>query len=223
VGLGVHKQQCKPGAPYQDVADPSAHPCASPFTDCPEMASNVVRMSNHCCSSRSLICNMKISAEPVTISYQQLSGSPESLRNEITMAFGSNFECLGIILIKDLPEEYSELRERLLLLAYKFAHLDESVREKYSDPSTHYRCDNQFTSCCTPGDSFRPSILSFGWSHGKEIMNGVPDMLKGSYYANPTVDRPEVSAVLKAEYPCAMPSFEYLYGFLTTFVQRGVW
>jgi len=109
------------------------------------------------------------------------------------MAFGSDPECLGIILIKDLPEEYSQLREQLLLLAYKFAHLDVSVREKYSDPSTHY---------------------SFGWSHGKEIMNGVPDMLKGSYYANPTVDRPKVSAALKAEYPCAM-SFECLCGSLT--------
>ena len=35
---------------------------------------------------------------------------------------------------------------------------------------------------------------SFGWSHGKEIMNGKPDTLKGSYYANPIVDRPTVPA-----------------------------
>lgn len=166
---------------------------------------------------------MKIFAEPVTISYQQLSSAPESLGNEITTAFGSDPECLGIILIKDLPEEYSELRERLLLLAFKFAHLEESVREKYSDPSTHYRCDNQLIPCCTRGDSLRPSILSFGWSHGKEIMNGVPDMLKGSYYANPTVDHPKVSAALKAEYPCAMPSFECLCGPLTRLVQRDIW
>lgn len=35
---------------------------------------------------------------------------------------------------------------------------------------------------------------SFGWSHGKEIMNGKPDTLKGSYYANPIVDKPTVPA-----------------------------
>jgi hypothetical protein len=58
------------------------------------------------------------------------------------MAFGSDPDCLGVILIKDLPEEYPKLRERLLLLAYNFAHLDEPVRERYSDPSTHYRYDD---------------------------------------------------------------------------------
>lgn len=30
-------------------------------------------------------------------------------------------------------------RERLLNLAYKFGHLDEAVRESYSDPSSKYR------------------------------------------------------------------------------------
>jgi hypothetical protein len=44
-------------------------------------------------------------------------------------------------------------------------------------------------------------LASFGWSWGKEIMNGVADILKGSYYANPTVDSPDVSGELKKEFP----------------------
>ena len=107
------------------------------------MASSVVRRrSKHCESPLNLISQrVKVSAEPVTISYQQLS-APESLTHSMAMAFGSDPECLGMILIRDLPETYPELRERLLLLACKFARLDESVRERYSDPSTRYRCDD---------------------------------------------------------------------------------
>lgn len=58
----------------------------------------------------------------------------------------------------------------------------------------------------------------FGWSHGKEIMNGVstrgiqavyycshslqrPDVQKGSYYANPLMDHPIVSDETRLAYP----------------------
>lgn len=44
-------------------------------------------------------------------------------------------------------------------------------------------------------------MISFGWSHGKEIMNGKPDTLKGSYYANPVIDSPKVSEELKQQFP----------------------
>jgi len=86
------------------------------------------------------------------------------LTSEIEEAFGSHPSSLGIILVRDLPPEYAACRERLLKLSYNFAHLDEKVRESYADPTSKY---------------------SFGWSHGKEIMNGRPDILKGSFYANP--------------------------------------
>lgn len=33
------------------------------------------------------------------------------------------------------------------------------------------------------------SCYSFGWSHGKEKLQGRPDVSKGSYYANPQYDR----------------------------------
>ncbi|KAF8640803.1 hypothetical protein AX17_000452 [Amanita inopinata Kibby_2008] len=116
----------------------------------------------------------------VTISYPTLLSSPLSLAESIDRAFGSHPKSLGIIIVRDLPPTYPAYRERLLRLAYKFAKLDSNVRERYTDPSTRY---------------------SFGWSHGKEIMNGKPDILKGSYYANPVVDVPTISNEEASIYP----------------------
>ncbi|KAH8100481.1 Clavaminate synthase-like protein [Cristinia sonorae] len=116
----------------------------------------------------------------VKISYNALVSSPLSLTASIEKAFGSAPDSLGIIIVHDLPSSFVTYRERLLKLAYNFAHLDESVREKYADPKTRY---------------------SFGWSHGKEIMNGKPDTLKGSYYANPVVDSPSVPEKMKQASP----------------------
>ncbi|KAF9458723.1 Clavaminate synthase-like protein [Collybia nuda] len=116
----------------------------------------------------------------VSISYPTLTSSPLSLGPAIEEAFGSRSNSLGIVIIRDLPPAYPAYRERLLRLAYRFANLDENVREKYADPTSRY---------------------SFGWSHGKEIMNGKPDLLKGSYYANPTVENATVSAHDRATYP----------------------
>ena len=57
----------------------------------------------------------------------------------IEAAFGSNPDCLGIIVVRDLPPVYAQYRERLLKLAYRFANLPEEVRERYTDPSSRYR------------------------------------------------------------------------------------
>jgi len=82
----------------------------------------------------------------VSVSYPTLVSSPISLSASIEEAFGSNPKCLGIIIVRDLPPSYVGYRERLLKLAFKFAKLEENVREKYADPVSRY---------------------SFGWSHGK--------------------------------------------------------
>lgn len=60
-------------------------------------------------------------------------------------AFGSGPDCLGIIIVRDLPPKYPELRERLLKLAHGFAQLDEPVRESYTDPKSRYRFESMFT------------------------------------------------------------------------------
>ncbi|KAI0067773.1 Clavaminate synthase-like protein [Artomyces pyxidatus] len=116
----------------------------------------------------------------VSISYSSLVSEPLTLSASIEKAFGSQPDSLGIIIVHDLPPAYPALREKLLMLANAFAHLDEPIREKYADVKSSY---------------------SFGWSHGKEIMNGKPDVLKGSYYANPVVDNPSVTSALRDAYP----------------------
>ena len=73
------------------------------------------------------------------MSYSDLVSTPLALRDAIKKAFGSEPDCLGIIVVKDLPAEYPRLRERLLLLADRFAALDEATREKYVDAKSHYR------------------------------------------------------------------------------------
>jgi hypothetical protein len=91
----------------------------------------------------------------VTVPYTTLLSSPLSLTSEIgelysnlfmpivdqflEEAFGSHPSSLGIIVVRDLPPEYAAYRERLLKLSYKFAHLDENIRESYSDPTSKYR------------------------------------------------------------------------------------
>lgn len=118
----------------------------------------------------------------MSVSYPTLASSPLSLQTSIEKAFGSDPKSLGIIVVEDLPPIYSVYRERLLKLAYEFATLEESTREQYADPATKY---------------------SFGWSHGKEIMNGKPDNLKGSYYANinPAIDKLNVSSAQRQNHP----------------------
>jgi hypothetical protein len=85
----------------------------------------------------------------ISISYPTLVASPLSLQTSIEEAFGSHPKSLGIIVVRDLPPAYIAYRERLLKLAYKFATLDENIREQYSDPGSNYRFvfSNMVCSC----------------------------------------------------------------------------
>ncbi len=58
----------------------------------------------------------------------------------------------AIKLILDLPKAYNDLRVRLFFMADILAKLPQEVQQKLESPETSY---------------------SFGWSHGKEVMNGV--------------------------------------------------
>ena len=59
----------------------------------------------------------------------------------IDLAFGSDPDCLGVIIVRDLPVKYKSLREQLLRQAYVFVHhLDDLAREQLSDPKSRYRC-----------------------------------------------------------------------------------
>lgn len=133
---------------------------------------------------------------PVTISYQDLVERPESLKAEIERALGSDEGCLGVILVKgeflpppsrqiradppDLPTEFPQLRANLFQQSARLASLEASKLAELECPGSSY---------------------CFGWSHGKEVMNGRPDTAKGSFYANPLLDSPDVAQDLKETYP----------------------
>jgi hypothetical protein len=90
---------------------------------------------------------MSAAAEPVVISYSSLLHDDlSSLYDDITRGFGSEPDCLGLIIVKGLPDQYSQLREKALRASAQFASLPEDVKERYTDPASSY---------------------SFGWSHGK--------------------------------------------------------
>ena len=72
------------------------------------------------------------------------------------------------------------MRERLLPLGRKFAMLPDEIKAKYEHPY---------------------SLWSFGWSHGKEKLQGRPDFAKGSYYANPVETVPFKDEAIVKEWP----------------------
>ena len=84
----------------------------------------------------------------------------------ISEAYG--FEGIGLLTVSGVPG-LLEARANLLPLARRFALLDKEIQSKYEDANSMY---------------------SFGWSLGKEKLEGKPDTAKGSYYANPQYDKP---------------------------------
>jgi hypothetical protein len=101
----------------------------------------------------------------------------------IKKAFGNTQDCLGVCLVKNVPG-FVEKRAKLLKLASVFAQGDPKMIEK---------CIHE------------PSSYLFGWSHGKEIMNGKLDTSKGSYYNNPLLEDPQQSE----EYVCQYPEYGF--------------
>lgn len=73
------------------------------------------------------------------IDYPTLVSSPLLLQKSIEKAFGSEPDCLGIIIVNQLPAEYGEYRKKLLLLANSFAAMSEERRENYADSKSRYR------------------------------------------------------------------------------------
>jgi hypothetical protein len=78
------------------------------------------------------------------------------------------YDGLGILAVRGVPD-FAAKRAAALPMAYKFGNLSADVKAKYEHPA---------------------SVYSFGWSHGKEKLEGKADFAKGSYYYNPMSDRP---------------------------------
>lgn len=112
----------------------------------------------------------------VELTYSDLVAGKD-LSAEIKQAYGP--DGLGILTVSGVPG-YMEKRKALLPLAQRVANMtDEQKQALVHEKSTY----------------------SFGWSHGKEHFNGLPDLMKGSYYANPQFDNPTGDDALIAQFP----------------------
>lgn len=115
---------------------------------------------------------------PVVVDYSDLLNPKTDLSLQLDEAFGPSG--LGLLTVRNIPG-YPELRKRMLPLAAAFAALPDNVKSKYEDEA---------------------SCFNIGWSCGKEILeNGQPDLFKGSFYANPLLDKPSEDAELIRQYP----------------------
>jgi hypothetical protein len=114
---------------------------------------------------------------PVELRYEDLVREGADLSPQVEAAFGA--EGLGLLTVSGVPG-VAERRRALLPLARRFALLPEEVKRRYEHAA---------------------SSFSFGWSHGKEKLQGRPDVHKGSYYANPLHDRPTADATLVDRFP----------------------
>ena len=112
----------------------------------------------------------------VVLSYAKLLNG-DDLSEEIEKAYGA--DGLGILTVEGIPE-LADARSNLLPLAYRFAALSDETKEKY-----------------TLGDAY----YAFGWSRGKEKLDGQFDWSKGSYYNNPQYDQPVEDEELIKKFP----------------------
>jgi hypothetical protein len=100
-------------------------------------------------------------AAAVTVSLEDLKNGSVSFET-LEQAFGS--DSLGILIVRDVPSEFVELRHRLLSYSSYLGNLPEFRLNKIENPAAKYLT---------------------GWSRGKETLKGGQiDTLKGSFYAN---------------------------------------
>lgn len=137
----------------------------------------------------------------ITVSLQDLKDGNISLES-LEQAFGP--DSLGIILVKDLPSHFAALRSKLLSLSSCLANLPAEELARVERPEARF---------------------NVGWSHGKEKLDsGLPDLNKGSYYAQPVHDE-VLEAKARQLYPDlpdmtlanVWPDEKVLPGFASTF------
>ena len=114
----------------------------------------------------------------VSLNYNNLLKEDPTIISKIGEAFGYNG--IGILAVQDVPN-LQELRTKLLSTGRHFAEdLSPSTRAKYEHPKSYW---------------------SFGWSHGKEKLQGRPDYSKGSYYNNPVENVPYTDKKIVQQWP----------------------
>ncbi|RMZ33237.1 hypothetical protein D0859_02634 [Hortaea werneckii] len=139
--------------------------------------------------------------QAISVSLSELQNSSVSLET-LEEAFGP--ASLGIIIVRDLPEKFLDLRKRLLSYSSYLANLPADELDRVEKAEAKY---------------------NVGWSCGKETLaDGRYDTLKGSYYAQP-IHNSELEEKARKLYPNVpemtsknvWPREEVLPGFETLF------
>ncbi|KAK6434501.1 hypothetical protein LTR95_009312 [Oleoguttula sp. CCFEE 5521] len=136
--------------------------------------------------------------EAVTVSLHELTHGDVSL-DTLESAFGP--ESLGIIIVRDLPEEFVSLRCKLLSMSSYLANLEDQELGKAIVVGQKIHVELSTDYSITAKLEKPEANYSVGWSCGKETLaDGRYDTLKGSYYAQPIHDA-ELEAKARGLYP----------------------
>ncbi|KAI7779819.1 hypothetical protein LA080_000317 [Diaporthe eres] len=132
-------------------------------------------------------------AQAVTVSLEDLKKGSVPF-DTLQKAFGP--ESLGILLVKDVPPEFVDLRRRALSYSSYLGNLPKSELDKLENEKAKYLT---------------------GWSLGKETLkNGQVDDLKGSFYAN-------CAFYIDPKLACAPPTGEYTEDNFPEYLSSNIW
>ncbi|KAF5020923.1 hypothetical protein F66182_7075 [Fusarium sp. NRRL 66182] len=136
---------------------------------------------------------MVAQAQAVSVSLQDLKDGNIPFET-LQQAFGP--DSLGILIVKDVPKEFPELRHQALSYASYLGNLPKEELEKL--------------------ENVRAKYLT-GWSLGKETLkNGQVDTFKGSYYAN-------CAFYIDPSLECAKPTDEFSIDTFPEYLAPNVW
>ncbi|CZR54833.1 uncharacterized protein PAC_04717 [Phialocephala subalpina] len=134
-----------------------------------------------------------MSSAAVTVSLDDLKNGNVSF-STLEEAFGP--DSLGIIIVKDVPSEFVQLRHRLLSYSSYLGNLPEFRLAKIENAAAKYLT---------------------GWSRGKETLkNGQVDTLKGSFYAN-------CAFYVDPSLDCAKPTVEFSSENFPEYLSPNLW
>ncbi|KAK4216583.1 hypothetical protein QBC37DRAFT_416590 [Rhypophila decipiens] len=132
-------------------------------------------------------------AQAVTVSLQDLKNGTVSFET-LEQAFGP--DSLGILVVKDVPPEFVELRHRVLSYSSYLGNLPKSELDKLENEKAKYLT---------------------GWSLGKETLkNGQIDTLKGSFYAN-------CAFYVDKSLSCAAPTEQFNTDNFPEYLSPNIW
>lgn len=143
-----------------------------------------------------------VHGDAVTVSLEDLQNDCIPFE-QLEAAFGPS--SLGILLVKDLPEKFAELRLNLLSYSSYLANLPKEELGVYHSIETR----SLLSDFSIAKLEIEKAKWLVGWSCGKEkLKNGKADTLKGSYYVNCSPDFAETmdQARILAKYP-ALPEY----------------